>query len=446
MDEFGFNFRFDIPHSTGSSDFGGNTINYYLLNDIRIENQRITGTKSKCLSNITYDIFGSPNIQDSRIILYKLGDITFDIEDSSTYYVDLNSPGNGSISVNNTTVSIFPARLIYNKNIEVTLIALPDTGYKLSNWGGDLSGSASPAKFILNSNKNITATFIKENAGSVTYNLTISIIQGSGSFTVGTSIYKKYNQSFTFGSVLTLSAIPDSGYTFSNWSGSISSVQPSIQVTMNTNKNIYLSFVEQSEEERGGIAWQVVSGSYDGTAAPLSGAGKNIIVTFSIPYTPKMTYNIGIADMLFKFVNELAEYTAYIETESITYSESTDTNYYTKTIFSIKTMDKNVYVYSYKESLSFIGIATPRKTIKITYANIGFNNYNGDIYLLTGEYMNIPPNIQEEPKDQNVIARIYTTSTNYSFDNSVVISDSNGKNKVQVQGTDFSYELGPAGV
>jgi hypothetical protein len=70
----------------------------------------------------------------------------------TTYTLTTNVTGSGSISRN-------PDSLEYDENTEVTLTAIPDSGWVFVEWTGDLSGSTNPQNVIMNSNKTVTAVF-----------------------------------------------------------------------------------------------------------------------------------------------------------------------------------------------------------------------------------------------------------------------------------------------
>ena len=48
--------------------------------------------------------------------------------------------------------------------------------------------------------------------------------------------------SYAYGSVVTLTATPSTGYQFSSWSGDISTSSPTVNVTMYSNKNVIANF------------------------------------------------------------------------------------------------------------------------------------------------------------------------------------------------------------
>jgi hypothetical protein len=74
-----------------------------------------------------------------------------------------NVTGNGSINVN-------PQQEIYSLGKEVELTAIPIPGWVFSHWSGDLTGSKNPAKLTMNGNQSVVANFV-EGAFTLTINL-----------------------------------------------------------------------------------------------------------------------------------------------------------------------------------------------------------------------------------------------------------------------------------
>jgi hypothetical protein len=96
----------------------------------------------------------------------------------TTYTLTTNVTGSGSISRN-------PDSLEYDENTEVTLTAIPDSGWVFVEWTGDLSGSTNPQNIIMNSNKTVTAVFV-ERPGVLTSAATAILatqVTGNGSIT-----------------------------------------------------------------------------------------------------------------------------------------------------------------------------------------------------------------------------------------------------------------------
>jgi FlaG/FlaF family flagellin (archaellin) len=70
--------------------------------------------------------------------------------------------GSGSIQKN-------PDQTLYDPGTVVQLTAVPANGYRLTVWGGDLSGSTNPTSITMNSNKAVTATFVTGTATSIAW-------------------------------------------------------------------------------------------------------------------------------------------------------------------------------------------------------------------------------------------------------------------------------------
>lgn len=131
----------------------------------------------------------------------------------------------------NGSIELDPPGGIYERNTDVTLTALPDLGYGFSAWSEDLSGSDNPAVITMDSDKTIAASFIKVHVFYLvteTENGTISLSPPG----------QVYNES----TVILLTAIPETGYRFSNWSGDLSGSENPDTIVMDGNKNISALF------------------------------------------------------------------------------------------------------------------------------------------------------------------------------------------------------------
>jgi uncharacterized repeat protein (TIGR02543 family) len=137
-----------------------------------------------------------------------------------------------SVSATNGTVTKTPDQTGYASGQSVTLQATPNAGYAFSSWSGDASGTTNPSTVTMNGSKSVTANFT---AVPVTYALSVSATNGT--------VTKTPNQtSYTSGQTVTLQATPNTGYTFSGWSGDASGTTNPTTVTMNANKSVTASF------------------------------------------------------------------------------------------------------------------------------------------------------------------------------------------------------------
>ena len=135
-----------------------------------------------------------------------------------------------SVIATNGTVSMDPAGGAYVPGAVVTLTATPNTGYVFNGWSGDLTGSANPATITMDRNKSLTANF-----KAVNYTLTTSASNGSVSLS-------PVGGSYISGTQVTLTAKPNSGYVFVDWTGDLSGSENPVKITVDANKNITANF------------------------------------------------------------------------------------------------------------------------------------------------------------------------------------------------------------
>ena len=132
------------------------------------------------------------------------------------------------------TVAINPNNSLYDSGQVVTLTAVPDNGYLFTGWSGDASGMETPIQITMNGNKSVTASFAPVAPNTYTLNTPSS---------VGGSIDRNPDKpAYQSGEVVTLTAVPATGYLFNGWSGDASGMETPIQITMNGNKSITASF------------------------------------------------------------------------------------------------------------------------------------------------------------------------------------------------------------
>lgn len=163
----------------------------------------ITGTESTKIFIITKDM----SIQQN-----------FEI---NTCQVNISINGNGSVTGQGT----------YDYGETVTIQQIPEEGYHLQNWSGDLTGSELVKIFTITRDMNIVQNFEIN-----TYTVNI-IIDGNGSVNKipDKSIYE-HNE------ILQIKQIPDTGYKFVNWSGDLNSINDTENINVTSNMNITQQF------------------------------------------------------------------------------------------------------------------------------------------------------------------------------------------------------------
>jgi len=152
------------------------------------------------------------------------GTTRLDLQVTITYTLTVNIVGNGSVTKN-------PDQATYTSGDVVQLTAVPDTGWSFDGWSGDLTGTTSPDSITMDGNKTVTATF-----APIPYTLTVDII-GNGSVT------KNPDQAtYTYGDVVQLTAVPDTGWSFEGWSDDLTGTTNPDSITMDGNKTVTATF------------------------------------------------------------------------------------------------------------------------------------------------------------------------------------------------------------
>ena len=154
-------------------------------------------------------------------------DSTFDTSSASVEYtLTVNTVGQGSVTLN-------PAGGTYPEGTVVTLTATADPGWGFSGWSGDLTGSTNPVTITMNSDKNVTATFVVEE-----YTLTVNTV-GSGTVALDPP-----RGTYAEGTEVTLTAAGVGDGVFTGWSGALSGVDNPKTIIMDSDKSVTAKFIE----------------------------------------------------------------------------------------------------------------------------------------------------------------------------------------------------------
>jgi hypothetical protein len=107
--------------------------------------------------------------------------------------------------IGNGKITREPDKPVYAPSEEVSLTASPEPAWRFVSWSGNL-GHQNPVKVVMTRNRHVTATFVQEE-----YALTVTqVAHGHVEIT-------QQQESYHYGDVVKLTAIPDVGYTFSDW-------------------------------------------------------------------------------------------------------------------------------------------------------------------------------------------------------------------------------------
>ena len=122
----------------------------------------------------------------------------------------------------------------YKAGTSVTVTASPNIAYNFLNWTdkatGVVASSSSSYTFALAANRTLVANFAIK-----TFTLTVNAMNGT--------VSKNPNQTtYNYGSTVQLTAVANTGFTFSSWSGDASGSNNPLTVTMTSDKNITANF------------------------------------------------------------------------------------------------------------------------------------------------------------------------------------------------------------
>jgi len=132
-----------------------------------------------------------------------------------------------NVTALNGTVAKLPNQTTYSHGTSVVLTATPAAGFTFTSWSGDATGTTSPITVIMSSEKNITATFT---AIAAQFTVGLSSNPLLGGTTTG-------NGSFNSGASVTVRAVNNIGFTFTNWTEGVNIVSTNANYTFNINAN-----------------------------------------------------------------------------------------------------------------------------------------------------------------------------------------------------------------
>ncbi|WP_340103379.1 filamin/ABP280 repeat domain-containing protein [Rhodohalobacter sp. 8-1] len=115
------------------------------------------------------------------------------------------------------------------------LTAVPEDGWRFARWEGDLTGSQNPDTLVVETETVVTAIFEQEVTELFTLDLTI---EGQGFIE---AVPDKLE--YTAGEEVMLTAVPEDGWEFSQWSGDLSGSENPGTIIMDSDKQVTSRFV-----------------------------------------------------------------------------------------------------------------------------------------------------------------------------------------------------------
>ena len=143
------------------------------------------------------------------------------------YTLSFSSGSGGSVSIPGGS---------YETGSSVSVSATPDSEYVFIDWSN--GSTQNPLSVTVTSNQTLTANFEKRK-----YPLTMNIV-GEGTVSEEIISAGRTTTEYTSGSIIQLTANPTSGWGFSGWSGTVSSTENPIQLTVDEAKSITSTFLE----------------------------------------------------------------------------------------------------------------------------------------------------------------------------------------------------------
>jgi len=171
---------------------------------------------------------GNPSLQEHTAVFdyFQFTDSEFLRPDDVRNNLEIIITGQGDVAVQPFTES-------YACFTAIELTAQPAPGFSFDRWMGDLAGSTSPATIIMNEPKSVTTTFTAN-----TYDLTVQV-GSNGTVTISPEGPYGYSE------VVTLTALPEAGYVFQSWSGSLSDTSNPVMIVMNDHKTVGAAFIKR---------------------------------------------------------------------------------------------------------------------------------------------------------------------------------------------------------
>jgi len=171
---------------------------------------------------------------------------TFSQVNATEYALDVTVAGSGTVASNVTPFSCSSATDCggsFATGTVVTLTATPASGYQVGAWSGSgVSCSGSTCAVTMSSARSVSVSFTPVAASTFALSVGTS---GSGtvnSSPAGIACGSTCNASFNNNTVVTLTASPASGYSFSGWSGAGCSGTNTCVVTMSAARSVSASF------------------------------------------------------------------------------------------------------------------------------------------------------------------------------------------------------------
>ncbi|MEZ4515544.1 MAG: Ig-like domain-containing protein [Chloroflexota bacterium] len=157
------------------------------------------------------------------------------------YLLTVNLVNNG-VGGDGNKVTKNPDLPTYTYDDVVELTAVPEPGWVFKEWSGGLTGTELTKSVTMQQDVTATATFEQEQ-----YTLDLQVVHdgiGEG----GTVTATPMQDTYVYGDVVALKAMPEPGWTFDGWTGAVTSSDPETELTIMGNSQVTARFVQDQYE------------------------------------------------------------------------------------------------------------------------------------------------------------------------------------------------------
>lgn len=217
---------FTVNATNGNGALATLTRNNEIMGSATINNgsANITFTAPGTTGTATLTVFGYNKITYIATINITSGGTT-----QYTINVSANPTNGGTVTGGGT----------YNQGQSCTVTATANNGYTFTNWteNGMVVSSQASYTFTVNNNRNLVANFQMQPQN---YTITVSASPRDGGTVTGGGSYQQ-------GQSCTVSATPNTGYTFTNWTenGNVVSTNANYTFTVTGNRTFVANFSQQ---------------------------------------------------------------------------------------------------------------------------------------------------------------------------------------------------------
>lgn len=221
---------------------GNGTVTEEVIQAKTVEYAHATVLKITAAPDRGWELIGwSGNAAGKKLEIENVLEFEFEIEgpseitahfDRINYTVDVSVEGSGRVEREFTLPKVIED--LFPFETEVTLRAIPSTGWEFVEWTGDETGKDEVIRFVVEENMSIEAVFAR-----IDYTLTVNV-NGEGTFRQ--TVLPASSAEFPFETVVQIEAIPGTDWSFGNWKGTIDSFDRTISIVMDRDKTVELNF------------------------------------------------------------------------------------------------------------------------------------------------------------------------------------------------------------